>query len=627
MRKLLLAMIALTMGAPLAHAAALVGGLHVVSDPPGATVFVNGDVRGVTPCGVRDVPVGQTEVELVMQGYVSVKQTAEVAGDAIFRLRLKLEPLAGVGAVSVLVEPAGATVELDRVPAGRTPLVLRNVRAGAHSLRVSRSGLQPMQRTVNVGPGRHVQIEGRLARPGERPTAAAYRALDEDGSPEWDVIPRPGALPEERLLEPLRRLVRQRSYDEAIARLDALAASPAGAEYGRRLGQQRAVIQQVREVVEVAYARFAEMVGQNMALTLRGGIRLDCTVMEVDQEHLTVQTTLGVQRIPLRNVGSRQIARLAALAKGNGQAGVRRSLALLHAAEGDFEAAYEELRADAQASYDVASARSYVDAERLWAAALEKQARLARLQPDTATPASTLSREVTLLLDTYHGTEPPAALRRLAQDLQLKVARLEGPFRPEAIAGAGLLLVVEPGGASRVPPYDRLEVQRIVDFVRSGGSLVYVGTADRTRTPADSPFAPLLRWLGASPLAGKLRMSPEAPDDYPRPLLLCLPTARHPATRGVRRVLFPADTPALGVESGAFVLLRASPFVKDARGKSAPPVAFARSFGAGKVLILSSVPRIDRFAWDESPEHENDGQVFLRQALRWAATPMQEGEI
>ena len=46
-----------------ALAADLVGGLYVVTDPPEAAVYVNGELKGVSPCRIPDVAVGEAEIE------------------------------------------------------------------------------------------------------------------------------------------------------------------------------------------------------------------------------------------------------------------------------------------------------------------------------------------------------------------------------------------------------------------------------------------------------------------------------------------------------------------------------------------------------------------------------------
>jgi PEGA domain len=55
--------------APPASSAGFHGALLVVSDPPGARVFVNGRLVGSTPLDLPDVPVGSRVVRVEADGY------------------------------------------------------------------------------------------------------------------------------------------------------------------------------------------------------------------------------------------------------------------------------------------------------------------------------------------------------------------------------------------------------------------------------------------------------------------------------------------------------------------------------------------------------------------------------
>ena len=50
------------------------GSLVLMSDPPGATVIVNGSERGQTPLSVRDLAVGNVSVKLIREGYQSISE-------------------------------------------------------------------------------------------------------------------------------------------------------------------------------------------------------------------------------------------------------------------------------------------------------------------------------------------------------------------------------------------------------------------------------------------------------------------------------------------------------------------------------------------------------------------------
>ena len=50
------------------------------------------------------------------------------------------------------------TVTLDGQPIGNTPKANLTVSAGTHTIRVTRDGFEPVERTVRVGPGETVRV-------------------------------------------------------------------------------------------------------------------------------------------------------------------------------------------------------------------------------------------------------------------------------------------------------------------------------------------------------------------------------------------------------------------------------------------------------------------------------------
>ena len=96
--------------------------------------------------------------------------------------------------------------------------------------------------------------------------------------------------------------------------------------------------------------------------------------------------------------------------------------------------------------------------------------------------------------------------------------------------------------------------------------------ADLTAEEAD-PFGALLRWTGVLVQPGAMKLSEDAPPDFPRQYVPAFPSAAHPVTAGVRQVVFAAPVAPLAVDRSALVLLRASPLLLgEASGQPAPPV-------------------------------------------------------
>lgn len=70
----------------------LTGRAEVGSTPEGATVFIDGEKRGVTPLSLADVPVGTHRLRLEQVGFVALEQDLVVEKDGDVRVALRLVP-------------------------------------------------------------------------------------------------------------------------------------------------------------------------------------------------------------------------------------------------------------------------------------------------------------------------------------------------------------------------------------------------------------------------------------------------------------------------------------------------------------------------------------------------------
>ncbi|MHC5055299.1 MAG: PEGA domain-containing protein [Planctomycetota bacterium] len=132
------------------------GALRVDSEPAGASVFIDGVFRGVTPLGVGGLCPGAHAVRLEKAGYVSAFVSADPSsGRGVGRVALEPLPTGGLDVAST---PAGAEVYLDGEFRGVTPLSLDGLRPGPHAVRVEKTNRTPATASVDVPP------DGRAAR-------------------------------------------------------------------------------------------------------------------------------------------------------------------------------------------------------------------------------------------------------------------------------------------------------------------------------------------------------------------------------------------------------------------------------------------------------------------------------
>ena len=157
------------------------GAVHVESQPPGATVTVDDQPRGVTPLDVPDLALGHHDVKVELKGYAPATQAVELVTDTPrAELKLTLARVApAMGVADILSTPLGATVKVDGAVVGRTPLVDFRLKPGPHRVEVSKDGYETWSQTGAAG-GKKLFLDANL-RPVARatpPPTAAPEAVD-----------------------------------------------------------------------------------------------------------------------------------------------------------------------------------------------------------------------------------------------------------------------------------------------------------------------------------------------------------------------------------------------------------------------------------------------------------------
>jgi len=139
------------------------GALVITSTPSGAKVYIDGKEKDTrTPFQDLNVPAGEHEIRLTLEGYADYTKRVRVRADVITR-----EDAALVRAtVNVIVssDPLEATVYFDGRPAGQTPITIPNVVAGRHTVRLSKEGYADHQEPIEVG-NETVRFSKKLERP------------------------------------------------------------------------------------------------------------------------------------------------------------------------------------------------------------------------------------------------------------------------------------------------------------------------------------------------------------------------------------------------------------------------------------------------------------------------------
>jgi len=125
--------------------------VQVVSEPSGASVFLNGRLLGATPLRLPVLPAGLYSLRLERHGCSSHQRSLEMNGKAQV-IQAKLPPTP-TGLLDVKVKPEGAEVLLDGELVGLTPLNLDGIPAGIHELTIRKTNYRPYTTVLRIRPG------------------------------------------------------------------------------------------------------------------------------------------------------------------------------------------------------------------------------------------------------------------------------------------------------------------------------------------------------------------------------------------------------------------------------------------------------------------------------------------
>lgn len=129
------------------------GSVYVDSSPSGATIYLNGNYRGIAPLTISDVRSGSYSITAELNGYSSYSSTVSVNAGMRSDVYCPLTRIATSGSLYVTSDPSNAYIYLDGNYRGRTPMSLSNVASGTHVIETDLSGYYDWKSTVNVPQG------------------------------------------------------------------------------------------------------------------------------------------------------------------------------------------------------------------------------------------------------------------------------------------------------------------------------------------------------------------------------------------------------------------------------------------------------------------------------------------
>ncbi|MCX5744554.1 MAG: PEGA domain-containing protein [Proteobacteria bacterium] len=155
------------------------GTLKVVSMVPEAAVFVDGAAVGKVPYD-KKISSGDHTVVVRLLGYKDFEAKVKIEAGGAVTVQAELK---AVGRLRILSTPAGATVMVNGLPAGQTPLD-KEVEVGETVIRLELGGYQPWEQTLAIEGGKTEVLSRQMvtAGPSEAETARDVRSLSSYGA-------------------------------------------------------------------------------------------------------------------------------------------------------------------------------------------------------------------------------------------------------------------------------------------------------------------------------------------------------------------------------------------------------------------------------------------------------------
>ena len=148
--------------------------LDVQSDPPGASIVVDGKPTNRFTPAKLGIPQGEHNVRLLMEGYKDENTVVQLAEGQTFNLSPKLVPAKAsklkrlfggggspedVGILDVTTHPDGAYVTLNNAAVGQTTPTKVTVKPGMYELAIILPGYKTIHRSVHIEKGKTVGMD------------------------------------------------------------------------------------------------------------------------------------------------------------------------------------------------------------------------------------------------------------------------------------------------------------------------------------------------------------------------------------------------------------------------------------------------------------------------------------
>jgi TPR repeat protein/chaperone required for assembly of F1-ATPase len=139
-----------------------IGSLSVQSDPPGASILLDGKPPQGPSNTFTRVPFGTHQLTATLDNYEPIKQDIEVRRGMASEIRLQLKPIREIASLSVQTDPPGASILLDGKPPQGPSNTFTRVPFGAHQLTAALDNYEPIKQDIEVRRGMAPEIRLQL---------------------------------------------------------------------------------------------------------------------------------------------------------------------------------------------------------------------------------------------------------------------------------------------------------------------------------------------------------------------------------------------------------------------------------------------------------------------------------
>lgn len=132
------------------------------TEPDGAEIYIDGEFQGYSDTVLYQLPAGQHEVTLVLEGYSDYRKTVYIQEDMSQSLTHVFEPLPTTGTIIIESAPSNADVYLNGDYRGRTRLTLQEIEPGRYTVLIKEEGFEDWEGVVEVAAGKISDISAEL---------------------------------------------------------------------------------------------------------------------------------------------------------------------------------------------------------------------------------------------------------------------------------------------------------------------------------------------------------------------------------------------------------------------------------------------------------------------------------